>query len=195
VGYRTQPRDNLSLDFAAFYNEYDDLQTSRLITSVDLALLQAVINTSSENNMDGETYGIEVSAKWQPSDWISILAAYSYLQMQLHLEQDGTQASTAEDTEGNSPHNQISIRTAMNLREDLELDLWLRYVDNVPNKNIVNYTTLDARLGWKPIKGLEVAIVGQNLLDDQHPEFPGDYLETEATEVERSVYGKITWEF
>ena len=83
----------------------------------------------------------------------------------------------------------------MDLRENLELNLWLRYTDSLPNRNIDHYTTLDVRLGWRPLKNLEMALIGQNLLDDQHPEFTADYLDTESTEMERSFYGKITWEF
>jgi iron complex outermembrane receptor protein len=195
AGYRTQPTDNLSLDLTAFFNDYDDLQTSKLESSVDLMLLQAVINTSPENKMEGETYGAELSAKWQPLNWINFQAAYSYLEIQLHLKQDGTQSPTAEDAEGNSPHHQVSMRTNMDLRENLELNLWLRYIDSLPNRNIDHYTTLDVRLGWRPLKNLEMALIGQNLLDDQHPEFTADYLDTESTEMERSFYGKITWEF
>jgi iron complex outermembrane receptor protein len=195
AGYRTQPTDVLSLDLAAFYNDYDDLRTSRVDSSFDMALFQTVINSTAENKMKGEAYGAELAAHWHPSKWINLKAAYSYLEIQLHLQQDGTQSATAEDSEGDSPHHQVSVRAAMDIREDLECDLWFRYIDSLPNKNIDHYTTLDARLAWRPLKNLEVAVVGQNLLDDQHPEFPADYLETEATEVERSVYGKITWGF
>ena len=41
----------------------------------------------------------------------------------------------------------------------------------------------------------EVYLQGQNLLDDQHPEFEPEFLGTVATEVQRSVYAKITWRF
>lgn len=39
-----------------------------------------------------------------------------------------------------------------------------------------------------PPRDLEISIVGQNLLSPRPPEFLG-------TEVERSVFGKITWRF
>ena len=45
--------------------------------------------------------------------------------------------------------------------------------------------TLDARLAWSPRKNLEFAIVGQNLLDDRHPEFSPTFIGTQKTEVEK----------
>jgi iron complex outermembrane receptor protein len=51
---------------------------------------------------------------------------------------------------------------------------------------------LDVHLGWRPTKNLELSIVGQNLLDPQHPEFG---TPATRTEVQRSVYGKVTCRF
>jgi len=44
-------------------------------------------------------------------------------------------------------------------------------------------------------KALELAIVGQNLLHDRHAEFNSTEVYTQATEIPRSVYGTITWQF
>ena len=83
----------------------------------------------------------------------------------------------------------------MNFRMDVELDAWLKYVDSLPTQNVNSYITLDLRLGWRPTKKWELSVVGQNLLDNQHPEFKPEILDTSPTEVQRSVYGKITWKF
>ena len=195
AGYRVKVRDDFSLDLAAFVNNYNDLFTSKLTTFPDLARLQFVTSTIADNKMDGEAYGGEIVANWKPLDWLSLYAVYSYLQIQLHLEQDGTQAATAENAEGDSPHNQVSLRASMNLPKNLELDLWGRYVDSLPGQNIDHYTTLDVRLAWKASRQWEFSVVGQNLLDGTHSEFPPQYLDTEGTEVERSVYGKVVWHF
>ena len=144
--------------------------------------------------MKGETYGVEVAANWFALDWWRLQAAYTYLQMQLHLDADSGD-TMSESAEGESPHHQISFRSSTDLPMDLELDLWVRYVDNLPTQNVGSYITLDTRFAWKPHKQLEVSIVGQNLLDNYHPEFQPEIVDTSPTEVERSVYGKITWQF
>jgi len=52
---------------------------------------------------------------------------------------------------------------------------------------------MDTRLGWNPSPSLELAIVGRNLLDKQHPEFGGPGPTRE--EVLRNAYVKLTLKF
>jgi iron complex outermembrane receptor protein len=86
------------------------------------------------------------------------------------------------------------LRAGIDLPAHLELDLWLRYVDRLRRDDIPSYLELDTRLGWKPRPNLEVALVGQNLLDSHHPEFPRETLfNVLPTEVQRGVYVKLTW--
>ena len=83
----------------------------------------------------------------------------------------------------------------MSLPYNTEFDLWSRYVDRLPVAQIPSYLTLDVRLGWRPTKQLELSLVGQNLLDSHRPEFREPILTTLPTEIQRSVYGKVTWRF
>jgi iron complex outermembrane receptor protein len=55
---------------------------------------------------------------------------------------------------------------------------------------VKNYTAVDARLAWKSKSGLELALVGQNLLDSHHQEFGGNPV---AVEIRRSVFGQVTY--
>jgi hypothetical protein len=50
------------------------------------------------------------------------------------------------------------------------------------------YATVDARVAWQGQR-FEVSLVGRNLVQAHHREFPG------GTEVERAVYGKIAGRF
>jgi iron complex outermembrane recepter protein len=65
----------------------------------------------------------------------------------------------------------------------------------VGGTGIPSYVTGDLRLAWRPAKNWEFALVGQNLLEAHHAEFSSTTIATERTEVERSVYGKLTWRF
>ncbi len=65
----------------------------------------------------------------------------------------------------------------------------------LPDLDIGDYVTLDVRLGWRPTENLEVALVGQNLLEDEHMEFQQPSSPIASTAVERGVYGKVTWRF
>jgi iron complex outermembrane recepter protein len=53
------------------------------------------------------------------------------------------------------------------------------------------YFELDTRIAWHLTKKLELSIVGQNLLHDHHPEY--GYPSPSREEIERTIFGKISW--
>jgi iron complex outermembrane receptor protein len=58
------------------------------------------------------------------------------------------------------------------------------------------YIEMDLCLAWRPRKNLELAVVGQNLLDSHHYEFiPMENTFAPLTETPRSVYGAVTWRY
>ena len=66
-------------------------------------------------------------------------------------------------------------------------------VSRLPRPVVPSYTALDLRLGWRASNGLELSLVGQNLLDASHPEFGAPTPRRE--EIERGFYGRATWRF
>ncbi|PYM12226.1 MAG: TonB-dependent receptor, partial [Verrucomicrobia bacterium] len=139
-------------------------------------------------------YGIEFAPSWQLTEWWRLQAAYTFLQMQLHRDA-GSGDTTSERDERRSPHHQFSLRSSMDLLHNVEFDCAFRYVEGLPDFQIPSYAVVDVRLAWRPLRDLELAIVGQNLLDNRHPEFQSLFIPTERTEVQHSVYGKVTWRY
>jgi iron complex outermembrane receptor protein len=198
AGYRTQPLDTLSVDVALFYNDYDQLRTTEPqapVLEFDPAPPHLIVPTLMGNDMKGHTYGIEVAADWQVSSFWRLQGYYSYLRSNLELESDDAPDQMITNTQDSSPRHQFSLQSSFNLPGNVELDLWGRYVDRLSAFDISSYVTIDARLAWAPVESLELALVGQNLLENRHPEFEPEFLGTVATEVQRSVYAKITWRF
>ena len=201
LGYRAQASERFSFDIATFYNIYDDLIVQ---TPQDVVLIPggAVVPIRQGNNMEGETYGVEVSATWQVSDWWRLQGSYSFLQMQLHAKTGGQNpgqkaALNGQDysIEHSSPQNQAYVRSSFDLPGHVELDLIGRYVDSLAGftPGIKGYIACDARLAWKPRENLEFAIVGQNLLDAHHPENGTNPLvKTPLVEIRRGVYAEVT---
>ncbi len=189
VGYRIQPADRLTLDLTTFYNDYERLRTLEPVTA------GPVSPSKIGNNLFGETYGAELSATAQATDRWRLQAGYSFLEVQLHRKPGSHDNSTEKNLEGSSPHHQFFIRSLVDVGWNIQVDSTLRYVDALPAPKIPSYLTLDVRLSWSPRKDLEFAIVGQNLLDDRHPEFAPTFIGTQQTEVQRSVFGTIKWHF
>lgn len=204
LGYRVQPAGDLSFDLALFYNVYDDLVTGRRgsphpgPSGNDIPIVPV-------NGLEGETYGAELAATWQATEWWKVYAAYSYLQIFLHRKNPGLPAS-AEAAEGQSPENQVYVQSSFDLPHHVELDLIGRWVDRLTGFNasgspgtandIPSYFALDVRVGWRALANLELAVVGQNLLDRHHPEFgTSPLVRSPLVEIRRGVYGKATWRF
>jgi len=187
AGYRVTPIPELSLDLTAFYNIYDNLIDSKRIGVTPLPTFQFT------NNKEARTHGIEMAANLQVLDSWQIRGAYTYLHIDVETE-SGALGFPDRDEKGN-PQHQASLRSLLSLPHNVELDSWLRFVDGLPSLSIPGYWELDVRLGWRPWKSIELSIAGQNLLDTHHPEMMPSFLQTQANEVQRNVYGKVTWSF
>ncbi len=198
LGYRVQPHERLSFDLATFYNDYEHLRTIRPGTpffEASPAPPHVVIPLRAGNDLKGETYGAELAANLQTTDWWRLSASYSFLQIQLHPTSNPPDQSSERAGEGSSPHHQFSLRSRMDLPKNFEIDTTLRYVDGLPAINVDSYVVMDIRLGWRPTQNLEFSIVGQNLFDNRHLEFVPTTVSTQTAEVEHSVYGKVTLRF
>ncbi|QTA87600.1 TonB-dependent receptor plug domain-containing protein [Desulfonema magnum] len=195
LGYRLHVADQLSFDTTAFYNVYDNLiATVPGLPEICLQPQYVSVPYVFTNIMKGEIRGVEIAANWNLSEQWRLKAAYTYFESDLRFKGNGVPEVTPL-TKGVPPSHQFSLRSFTDLPWNLECDLWLRYADDIQEGEVDAYTTLDARLGWNPLKNLELSIVGQNLLEPQHPEFIEMFLFSEPTQVERCVYGKITWQF
>jgi len=197
LGYRLYPTDRIFLDAASFYNRYDHLRTGRLDTlfvETRPAPEHLVIGLLPDNGMYGESYGAELVADWRALEGWRLRVAYTYLKIQMYLRKGSADIGSVNEAQEKSPRGQFFLYSSMDLPRNLALDLGVRYVDDLPNRT-ENYLRLDARLGWTPHEHVELAIVGQNLLERHHPEYKPELLYTLPTEVERGVYGTITWRF
>lgn len=65
LGYRTQIGSNVTASIAAFYNVYHDVRS----TSVSPPPAPFGLPLFYANNLEGDTYGIELSATYQVLDW------------------------------------------------------------------------------------------------------------------------------
>jgi iron complex outermembrane recepter protein len=188
IGYREQTTEQFSWDIAMYYNAYEHLvgviPFGAPIPPPPFVILPVMFT----NGPSGETYGVELSGNYSVSERWRLYAQYTLMQM--HIANSPVLVSNV----GSDPHNQLYLRSAWNLREDLEFDLMARYVDSLMAMGVPEYITMDLRLAWRARKHLELAVVGQNLLQDHHQEFQSTLSSPElSTEVPRGVYGTLTW--
>ena len=192
LGYRFVPNQAFSIDITTFYNDYDKVRTIEAGEYVNQGTYIEQ-NFYFNNNFSARSYGGEVSGAWQAARWVKLDLAFSYLVSDM---EDGLGV-------GEEPTYQTSLRSAFTPREDWDLDIWFRYVDSTSVIytaaadnlfDIDDYFTLDIRLAWRPADRWELSLIGQNLLESSHLEFVQESF-TLPTEVERGIYGKITYQF
>jgi iron complex outermembrane receptor protein len=193
LGYREQSTDQFSWDIATFYNEYQHLigaMPGMPFPEPDPPPFHFIVPMAIANGPSGDTYGVELAANYAVSERWRLSGQYTLLEM--HIE--SSPVAVGHDSD---PHNQVYLHSAWDLRDNLEFDVTARYVDSLEIANIPSYITMDLRLAWRPKKHLELAIVGQNLLQTYHQEFPQSNVSSPAleTEVPRGVYGTLTWRY
>ena len=197
AGYRIQATKSLSLDIAAFYNNYTNLRSAEPgmpFLEGSPAPTDVVFPLVASNKMGGGTYGIEPFVEWKVVPKWQLLGSYSYLQMDIKKNANSLDP-TADSPDGESPRHQFYVRSSIDLPKHFEQDLSLRYVDKLSSLNIPSYYSLDFHLGWRPGTHLELSVVGQDLLNSQHLEFIPEFINTTPTEVRRTFRGHITWRF
>jgi len=188
LGWREQFSPVLSWDLSLFRHNYREVvdRVESLIIRPDG---RPQVNLTSQNQIDGYTYGAELALDWRFSAQDALRLAYSYLDV-------------SEMISESEPRHQISLRGGHAFNKQLRLDMWLRHVSQFCGFNfaVLNhgecldaYTTLDARLAWQVTKNLELSIVGQNLLEDNHLEFESDSVDWLVGRVPRSMYAQVRW--
>ncbi len=192
AGYRIQPSPNLSLDFATFYNVYDDLigygsaESEFVATPLPPHL---VLISTSQTGGTGRSLGAETSVQLRlTSNW-RLAADYSFIHMQF----------LPDDSEAlDSPQHQAHLRSYLDLPHHLELNGGLSYISGIVDTEgaapvaIPSYVRIDLGIVWRPSPSLELGIWGRGLGDSRHPEF-GSQLTPLVTEVPREITTRITW--
>jgi iron complex outermembrane receptor protein len=198
LGYRTQVNKWFSADLATFLNDYRDLQTIEPLPSFfepNSSPPLLIIPNTFANNMHGATGGLEVSMHWKISDRWTLSPGYSFLKMHLYTDPASMDTTNAADAEGSSPSHQAQLLSHMELPHGIGWDSGAYFVGSLPAQFVRSYTRVDSQLIWRLSEGMQLSIVGQNLLQDHHVEF-NDYLSAvNPSQMKRSAYAKMTWKF
>jgi iron complex outermembrane receptor protein len=189
LGARGQPADWLSWDLSLYYHDYDELRSAGIGTVIQPGF-PIILPGLLANDLQAETYGGESWTKIDLQQWWRVYVGYACLFV-----------NGATGADGSDPRNQAYLQSSWDVGQSMQLDAIWRYVDNIVFQNlnqtttiIPHYHALDLRLAWRDCRGWELALVGRNLLDAAHPEYKADtYLGNTRTEVQREVYGMLTW--
>jgi iron complex outermembrane receptor protein len=191
LGYRARLGEPVLLSVATYYNEYTDLRSTGL-TPVN------VFPLVFRNELQGHTYGIELTVGWQLTPNWRLRGGYNLLEERLETRPGGFDFSEGRN-ETSDPEQQASLRSSITLPWRMELDAGLRWVDSLENNDgptrgtVPHYLELEARIAWHASNRLELSVTGQNLLHGRHPEY--GFPRATRAEAQRSIFGKVTWRY
>ena len=161
-GYRAQPTPAVSYSATLFHSDYDRLRTLEVRTGAPARF---------ENRADGRASGLEAWASWQVLRGWRLSGGAVFQSVRVKADSGSRDWSRFLGMAPNDPKRYWSLRSAHELAADLQLDLSLRHVGKLTRPAVPGYHELDARIAWQARPNLELALVGRNLLHDQHAEF------------------------
>ena len=197
LGYRQRLSNHMQLDLSAFAFDYDDLRALELgEAGVDLSsrLPLIVSPVTFTNDASALSWGADAYLSFLATRFLRLHAGYSYLSIDMNNDA-GKDSIIVRDENMLVSHHQFVFRSLLNITEEIEFDSMLRYADRISTPDIPSYIELDLRFAWKPSEQLEFAVIGNNLLDQRHPEFQEAPFSPLGAEIERGVFGKLTWRF
>jgi iron complex outermembrane receptor protein len=194
IGYRTQPARTVSLDTTVYLNRYSDLSTFGTLPPIvapPYLPSYLVLPIPLVNQLSAREAGIELAAEWRVLDNWRLQTSYSRCSIKL----DQADPEGALDA---TPRGIVSVRSSATV-SGTQFDVWLRHVGQrvatFSSAKVDAYTTLDTSFGWRLPHGIDVAIVGKDLLERRHLEIAPDFISNQTLDVERSAYLKLTWTY
>ncbi|MGQ9879708.1 MAG: TonB-dependent receptor plug domain-containing protein [Armatimonadota bacterium] len=196
LGYRCQPHARLSLDISAFYNVYRNLRSFEPADPFleNDPVPHLVLPVYMSNKLHGRTYGFEVSANWNVTDFWTLKLGYANLTYRLAHDPDSKDPfNFGSDNTSNTPRHQVNLSSHLNLPGKWHLDAYLFAVDRLYGMDFIHgYYRLDISLGWHVTKDLQVTLTLQNLLKRNQREFEHPLWERDSIP-ERAIYGRVLW--
>jgi iron complex outermembrane recepter protein len=186
VGYRMQPSTMVALDATVFNHSYDRLRSQEAPSGpVPIPILVG-------NSLNGRSRGVELAANVQPMSAWRTHVSYTFLDVSLTRDADSRDVGGSA-TEANDPRHLFALRTSLDLLQRMELDFRWRSIGALPHPHVPGYSEAAARIGWRATQNFDVALIGEDLLHAQHPEF--NPVAAGFEEFQRSVRVALTARF
>lgn len=190
-GYRTLVTPSLYVDVAAFRNRYTDLVdigNGPVETRISDGVPYRAIIVPWINGNDGDTAGLEVTPDWQITPRLRLRGSYSLVDIAVEARPDNTRQVTRRSLEASTPRHRVSLQGLLTLGR-WQIDPVYRYVR--ARLGVRRYHTADLHVRVPLTAALDLAVVGQNLLQAEHEEWlrdPGP-----AVAIRRAAYVGLTW--
>ena len=195
AGWRYRISDTASLDIATFLNDYDGVEDFTY-TETPYIMYEPVFHVvgpaSVTNSKYGNIHGVETYFYWNPFTEWHMTAGLSYLHSEI---KNSVNSAITYDPRTLDPKYHAQLGSRLDLPYDTALDVYAYYVDKLGAHSLPNYVRIDTRFGWMVSHNLEVELIAQNINGKKHAEYSQPGYPIEATKIDRTILGRISWTF
>lgn len=174
TGYRFRTIRSLYVTASIFFNQLEHTLSTELLTPfVETSPSpRLILPVSFANGLHGNAHGIEVTGDIRPVSWWRSTANYSWLATALTRNPGSADVSQERRGEGLSPRHQLQLASSVELPYRVSFEWFFRYMSELPAAPVPSYATSNVRLSWQVRNQLELALIGRNLHQARHLEWP-----------------------
>lgn len=198
LGYKQAVTPDINVDLTTYFmhrnRTYENDPAGLPFVEIIQGRPVVVVPYHQANNSKSESVGAEIAVDYRPVRWAHLAAAYSYLHLTRWLTDGGSDPDILADNRRYVP-NEVNLRGLFDLTDQVSFNAEFRFVDNLPAINIRSYTQLDLKLAYRPIKSLELSVIGQNLLRTDTKEYVPEMAHYDQSMIQRGVYGQVLYTF
>jgi iron complex outermembrane receptor protein len=181
LGYRAQLTSAAALSLTAFYARYPNLRSVSLTADGRGAFF--------DNGFEGRTHGLEGWATWRVMPSWKLTGGFTLLSERFDVRPGFVDVGGVGQF-SNDPRHTATLRSSWDIGPAYEADVAVRNVGHIPNFEVPQYTVVDARLGWRVNRSVDLSLVVQNAFDRAYAEFGG----SDARAVfQRTWLVKVDW--
>ena len=153
--------------------------------------------------MEVMTDGFELSVDWRVKNWWRLRLNYGYINVNATANSSVSPSYAVPNQqmiEGAAAMHTFNLFSFMSLSDKWSLNIWLKFLDkldiDIYDINDIDKTmNMDVKITKKLKSGLELSVIGQNLLHANQLQFYDMFIGQSSTRVPRSVYFQLRWKF
>ena len=205
LGMRAQLGDALGISISLYQHEYEALISARQlgttcepsgtpVASNPACLFSSaylLARTDVHNSGEASEHGVEMDLTWHINDALRVAGQLTV--RDLDQKTGGRDIGFGAGYGPGDPQRLASVQFGWRASESVEVNLGLRHVGEAKKYDIDAYTTADVRLAWRMTTGVNLELIGSNLLDSSHLEYSSELNDLEPGIVKRTASARITW--
>lgn len=195
IGARIRPTEKSLIEVTAFKTIYKGvLDTWQDKSNWPTNVATGITHEYLTNVLNGKGDGVEANFRFDMYDQLTLKGSYTYLHQTYEDSplRDGETKWTVLSNKFQDPRSRFHLGISWNPLSSVEFDTNVYFNGPFRDGNVKGNHRLDMRVGIKPMDGLEISIVAQDMMNFKHLENENNSIQY-ATQQQQRWYAKVTY--